>query len=283
MANWLPYIETVEQHTVVGDLRITRDVFSPQLHNERDVYVWLPPSYNTGDRRYRVIYMHDAQNLFDKYASFVGEWEVDEAMTALAAEGLEAIIVALPNNTERRIEYNPYPQGAAPEHDGRGDSYLRFLVDTVKPLIDTDFRTLPDAANTGIAGSSMGGLISLYALLTYPDVFSFCGAFSPAYWFGNSGLVRTVSELATGKGRIYMDIGTSEGYIFAGIPDPFTVHTADPDQAYLDGVRALRDGLIARGYQLGGNLHYVEEEGAIHQESAWAKRLPNALRFLLRA
>jgi predicted alpha/beta superfamily hydrolase len=283
MTSWLRYTDTVEQHTVVGDLHILKEFHSPQLDNRRDVYVWLPPSYaDSADKRYPVIYMHDGQNLFDAHTSYAGEWCVDETMIALAAEGLEAIIVALPNNADRRLEYSPYPSGVAPEHDGRGDKYIAFITDTVKPMIDEEFRTLPDAAHTGIAGSSMGGLISLYALLRRPDVFSVCGAFSPAYWFGNAGLSRSVAELATGYGKVYMDIGTKEGYIFKGIPAPFGVQTNDGDNAYLEGVRRLRDGLILRGYRAGESLLYVEEKDALHNEAAWARRLPDAMRWLLK-
>ena len=158
MTIWESYIASVTRHTVVGDLRVQRGVRSPQLNNARDVLLWLPPSYNESSRHYAVLYMHDAQNLFDEYTSYIGEWRLDETMLALSAEGLEAIVVGLPNMQDmRRVEYNPYPPG-------RGDDYMRFIVETVKPLIDRDFRTLPDAQHTGIAGSSMGGLISLYEI-----------------------------------------------------------------------------------------------------------------------
>ncbi|MBC8100809.1 MAG: alpha/beta hydrolase, partial [Armatimonadetes bacterium] len=160
MTQWQIYTDTVTQHTVTGDVRVTRALHSPQLDNTRDIFVWLPPDYITSDRRYPVIYMHDGQNLFDAHVSNSGEWQADETMTALFAEGYAAIIVAVPNAGEaRRLEYSPYLNDSPllPIHDARGDRYLRFLIDTVKPLIDHDFRTLPAAASTGIAGSSMGG------------------------------------------------------------------------------------------------------------------------------
>jgi predicted alpha/beta superfamily hydrolase len=279
MAQWHSYTANRNLHTVVGDLRVTHAVYSPQLDNARDVLVWLPASYEQGNKRYPVLYMHDAQNLFDAYTGYAGEWRMDETMQALAAEGYEALIIGLPNmNEQRRIEYNPYPTTII---EGKGTDYVRFIVDTVKPMIDQDFRTLPDAAHTGIGGSSMGGLISLYAMLEHPKVFSFCGCFSPAYWFGNNGLARSVTALAKGVGKVYVDVGTKEGHIFPGMPPEIRFEAEDYDAAYVGGVREIKQGLLARGYVEGLNLMYVEETDALHNESAWARRLPAALRFLL--
>lgn len=271
MGDWQRYIHTVEKHTVVGDLRLYPAFYSPQLDNARDVLAWLPAAYAQSDKRYPVLYMHDAQNLFDTYTSYVGEWGVDETMQMLEAEGYEAIVVGLPNMNEwRRSEYDPY--------GGRGDTYLQFLVETVKPFIDGAFRTLPDATHTGIAGSSMGGLISLYGFLRYPAVFGYCGAFSPAFWFGDEGLRRTIAERADGHGKIYLDVGGREGEVLANFY-PGKYH--DPDGAYVQGVRDLRDALLPKGYQEAHNLLYVEDAAALHNEGAWEKRLPDALRFLL--
>jgi predicted alpha/beta superfamily hydrolase len=276
---WHPY--SAPQHSVVGDLRVWHDLYSPQLDNQRDVFVWLPPDYEMDTRRYPVIYMHDGLNLFDKSTSYSGEWEVDETMTALSQEGLNAIIVGLPNMKEKRgLEYSPYPFRA---YDGsavigQGDAYIRFIVETVKPLIDESFRTRPEAAVTGIAGSSMGGLISLYGFLAYPQVFGLCGAFSTAYWFGDNGLLATTHTVARAEGRVYLDVGTREGETLKGWAN---LSGEQADLAYCEGVGELRDALIAAGYRLGENLMYVEAEGAPHREVAWAARLPDAMRFLL--
>jgi predicted alpha/beta superfamily hydrolase len=275
---WQPYPKT-DQHTVTGDLRLARSVHSPQLDNQRDLLVWLPPGYENSNQHYPVIYMHDGQNLFDRFTSYSGEWEVDETMTRLSAEGLPAIIVGLPNmNTNRVYEYTPYPEQINGQtHQGRGDLYVRFLTETVKPLIDSAFRTRPEVAATGIAGSSMGGLISLYAMLSQPSVFGFCGAFSTAYWFGQMGLLDTIAEKASGGGHIYLDVGGKEG--------PTLDYWLSPSEAnngyYLDGVRALRDALIGKGYREGANLMYVEDPAGPHREPAWAARLPAAFRYLL--
>ncbi|MDX2141154.1 MAG: alpha/beta hydrolase-fold protein, partial [Chloroflexota bacterium] len=235
--------------------------------------------YETSERRYPVIYMHDGQNLFDNATSYAGEWQADETMTALSSEGLAAIIVGLPNAGERRrIEYSPYDyQISGKPVRGEGDAYIAFLVEIVKPLIDAHFRTRTDAAATGIAGSSMGGLISLYGFLMRPDVFGLCGAFSTAYWFGENKLLETTRERASGHGRIYLDVGTREGDTMT----QFRSAAPDFNTMYRDGVRELRDVLLVRGYVAGQSLMYVEDEGAPHNEAAWARRLPAALRFLL--
>lgn len=277
METWQLYRELFPDNTVVGDLRVWPSLYSPQLDNQRSVYVWLPPGYHVPDQRYPVLYMHDGDNLFDARRSYSGEWQVDETMQQLSQRGQSAIIVGLPNQGDlRRMEYNPYASQWAEIPDGRGEDYIRFLVETVKPFIDRSFRTLPDREHTGIAGSSMGGLISLYGFLTRPQVFGFCGAFSTAYWFGDEGLLQTVGTGANGSGKVYLDVGGREGPTLEG----WGYADLDLDQAYLAGVRRLQAALLQHGYAH-DSLMYVEEAGAPHHESAWAQRLPAALRFLL--
>jgi predicted alpha/beta superfamily hydrolase len=278
MTDWHPYSTLHPIHSVVGDLLVHEQLYSPQLDNSRDVLALLPPSYHQTTRRYPVLYMHDGQNLFDAHGSYSGEWQVDETMQALGTGMHEAIIIGLPHQGEgRRTEYNPYP---LPQIPGRGSDYIRFIVETVKPLIDSNFRTLPDAPNTGLAGSSMGGLISLFGYLNRPDVFGLCAAFSTAYWFGHEGLLHTIQQHNREGGRIYLDVGTAEGDTLAYWVPPLAPDRQAGDQAYVAGVRRLRDALQQGGYHEGDSLLYVEEEGGMHRESAWARRLPAALRFL---
>ena len=158
---------------------------SPGL--DRDLAVYLPPSYGKTDRRYPVLYMQDGQNLFDPEASFAGSWRVDLAMNWAAARRLEGIVVGVPNTGEERIaEYSPFedPEGGP----GRGGGYVSHLAETIKPLVDARFRTLPERETTGMAGSSMGGLISLFAFLHRPDVFGLMGALSPSLWFAGHAI-----------------------------------------------------------------------------------------------
>jgi predicted alpha/beta superfamily hydrolase len=254
---------------------VLESVPSPQLNNQRDVLVYLPPSYTETDRRYPVIYMHDGQNLFDAATSYVGEWCVDETLGALSAEGIEAIVVGIPNmNLERAHELSPF---VAPRSKGLGDAYLSFIVDTVKPLIDAEFRTDLSRTATGLMGSSMGGLITLYGFYKHRQVFGFAGVVSPALFFGNADIYPYVENATPPSGKIYMDVGTDEGRVM-------TEHLKEnPDfsRRYLESVRRMNDLLIAKGFQPDVNYRYVEDEGATHNETEWARRLPDALRFLL--
>src|SRR5688572_29140218 len=209
MSEWKSYTDGRQAHTVAGTLLIQGQVHSPQLDNQRDLLVWLPNSYDDGsEKRYPVIYMHDGQNLFDAFTSFAGEWRVDETMILLEDEGIEAIIVGIPNNDRRIYEYSPYPDHRLQVKAGKGDAYLMWIIETVKPMIHRDFRTLPDRDNTGIAGSSMGGLISLYGFLKYGEVFGIAGVFSPAYWFGQRAIFQTLEQAPYVPGKIYLDIGS---------------------------------------------------------------------------
>lgn len=277
---WKDYIlhREPDDETAPGSLKVHKDLWSPQLKNRRDILVYLPPSYEHGAWGYPVIYMHDGQNLFDPMTSFAGEWEVDETIEGLSREGLEAIVVGIPNSGEQRLdEYSPF---ADPAHGGggQGDQYVAFIVETVKPLVDRSFRTLPDRPYTGIMGSSMGGLISLYAFFHRPDIFGFTGAMSPSLWFANGALFDYIEQAPLTPGKIYLDVGTREG---AGPPAraKSAWRRYPPDESNLRRMAAL---LESKGYRRGHDLLYIEEEGARHRETAWARRLPEALRFLLR-
>jgi predicted alpha/beta superfamily hydrolase len=278
MTHWQSYVEdrNAGTHTVVGNVQVLKELLSPQLGNRRDLFVYLPPSYTQTQRRYPVIYMHDGQNLFDAAASYAGEWQVDETMEALSSEGLEAIVVGIPNMGVRRLdEYSPFCDPRL--GGGQGEQYLAFIVETLKPLIDRDFRTYPDRAHTGILGSSMGGLISLYAFFRHPEVFGFVGALSPSLWFADAAILPYLRRAPFTPGRIYLDVGTDEWGRTPG--DHLLLYALSRRLARFRRTRAL---LVQKGYQPGRDLLYVEELRALHHETAWARRLPGALRFLLR-
>jgi predicted alpha/beta superfamily hydrolase len=271
--NWLDYREWKAEHTVSGTVMVLPEMWSPQLENERAILVYLPASHHETNRRYPVIYMHDGQNLFDAMTSFTGEWYVDETMQTLEQEGIEAIIVGIPNIGEERLnEYSPFRQGRM--GGGRGDQYLDFIVQTVKPLIDDTFFTQPEREYTGILGSSMGGLISLYAFFNRPQIFGMVGAMSPAFWFGQRAIFPYVQNAAYLPGKIYLDAGTQEARGRQLISRKYAWSVAGAAQE-------MRDILVRKGYRDGENVLYVEEDGAPHHESAWARRLPDALRWLL--
>lgn len=277
---WQPYPPdpAAPGHTVSGTVFVQHDVYSPQLGNRRSVWLYLPRDYATSGRRYPVIYMHDGQNLFDEATSFAGEWQVDETLERLASDGPSAIVVGVANGGATRMnEYNPfYHRRFGP---GAGDLYLAFLSQTVKPAIDREWRTLPDPAHTFIAGSSMGGLISLYAILRYPHVFGGAGVFSPSLQLDDD-IFHLAGAFATGWGRIYLDMGSAES---ENTIDAHWLVRRWVAWRMLFAARRMRWTLQQRGYRLGDNLHYVEGRGDMHNEDAWARRLPGALRFLLGA
>ena len=246
----------------VGNVRVLAGVYSPELGNTRDVQVYLPPSYANSGRHYPVVYMHDGQNLFDVSTSFAGEWRVDETFERIGREGVEAIVVAIPNMGPQRLEeYSPF-------HDprrggGRGDAYLDFIVRTLKPAVDARFRTRAERTHTGIIGSSMGGLISLYGFFRHPEVFGFAGSMSPSLWFADRAIFRDVASRQGWAGKVYLDIGTGEG------------------RAQIRNTRLMARLLRQTAARPRLSVMYVEDKGAHHNESAWSGRFERAVRFLL--
>jgi predicted alpha/beta superfamily hydrolase len=278
VAVWQDYVEHAApgEHTVTGAVKVLADLWSPQLENARDIFIYLPPGYAVGAaRRYPVLYMHDGQNLFDNATSYAGEWHVDETLETLSAEGIEAIVVGIPNMGDLRLaEYTPFqdPRGGG----GNGERYVTFIAETLKPIIDADFRTLRDREHTGIGGSSLGGLISVYAIFRFPSVFGQCAALSPALGGAGGRIFDYVEKAEPARGKVYMDVGMREAWHVRS-----SGRSPGYSLTYLETVRRMYRLLIEKGYVTGATLLYVEDEDGIHQESAWARRLPGALRFLL--
>lgn len=189
-----------------GKLIKYENFYSPQLKNFRDIIVYIPPKY---EENLPVIYMHDGQNLFDKKTSFIGiEWKIDETLDELINNGeIEPIIVVGIYNTKDRLsEYSPWYDEKF-KAGGKGDSYIKFIVETLKPFIDNNFKA--NKEKTFIGGSSMGGLISLYALAKYPEIFSGAIAMSPSLFFANEKIFEYIKDNPP-KGKIYMDVGKLE-------------------------------------------------------------------------
>jgi predicted alpha/beta superfamily hydrolase len=192
--------------------------FIPQLNRTRRVWVYLPPSYNNSNKKYPVLYMHDGQNVFDDATSFSGEWGVDEAIDTLGLKYKECIVVGIDNGGDKRLnEYCPYDfnlsgvAAANKTNKGEGGLYVDFLVKTLKPFIDRKYRTLKDKKNTFTAGSSMGGLISMYSILKYPKVFGGAGVFSPAFWVGPKIFDDIKAKGKKANAKIYFYAGDEEG------------------------------------------------------------------------
>ena len=264
--------------------RLERYAAFPSAHvAPRAVDVWLPPGYDAApERAYPVFYMHDGQNLFEPSWAFAGvDWGIDEAMVRLIEQGATAgaIVVGVWKVEQRRREYMPQkPLAIAsvreaarlyagePDFEAWSDRYLRFLVEELKPHIDATYRTTPEQASTFVMGSSMGGLISLYALCEYPAVFGGAACVSTHWPIGKEALVDWFgAALPTpGAHRIYFDFGT-----------------ATLDALYEPYQRRMDRAMQAAGYRRDVDWTTRKFEGAEHSEASWRERVDVPLRFLL--
>ncbi|MBG8554902.1 alpha/beta hydrolase-fold protein [Hymenobacter guriensis] len=238
----------------------------PQLGGRtRRIWIYLPVDYATSARRYPVLYMHDGQNVFDKCTSFSGEWGVDEALRQLQQSGQDptgTIVVAVDNGGNSRLnEYSPWPN-AEYKSGGEGDKYVDFLVETLKPYIDQQYRTLTGREYTGIAGSSMGGLISVYAALKYQNVFSKVGVFSPAFWFARQPLFDYVKTAGHQQPIKF--------YFLAG---------AKESETMVPLMAEMRDALQQQGFAAADMSYHVLEDGQ-HAEWFWQREFPAAFQWL---
>ncbi|UOQ98515.1 alpha/beta hydrolase-fold protein [Hymenobacter sp. 5317J-9] len=250
--------------TAAANVTVISTTFAmPQLGRTRRVWLYLPADYASSGRRYPVLYMQDGQNVFDARTSFAGEWSVDETLNQLQASGQDptgCIVVAVDNGSARLDEYSPWNN---PQYGGgQGDLYVDFLVQTLKPYIDANYRTLTSRENTGIAGSSMGALIATYAALREPTVFGKVGVFSPAYWFAATQLFQYVhAHPANPNTRFYFVSGTAEST------------TMVPQMA------AMRDSL-QRGGVPAANLNFNTRTDGQHAEWFWKREFPAGYSWL---
>ncbi len=240
---------------------ISTDFYMPQLNRTRRIWVYFPPDYETSGLSYPVLYMHDGQNLFDAATSFAGEWEVDETLNELALQGKYVpLVVGIDNGGNDRIdEYTPWANSQY--GGGDGDKYMQFIVETLKPYIDQNYRTLPDRENTGIMGSSIGGLISQYGLLKYQDVFSKAGLFSPSYWFSDSVWTFTYETGKQQDMRFYQLCGTSESAGMVG------------------DMQRMNDSLISIGFSQDKVFNKIVAGGQ-HNEKLWREAFGEAYIWL---
>jgi predicted alpha/beta superfamily hydrolase len=251
---------TENEHTTTPQVHILDEHFNlPELQSERRVWLYLPAEYDHTDKHYPVIYMQDGQNLFDQYTASYQEWAVDELMDTLFANHA-CIIVAVDHGEERRInEYNPYD---SEEHGpGLGNAYTDFLVNTLKPFIDNNYRTQPDPQSTAIAGSSMGGLIAMYAALKHPDVFGNAGIFSPAFWIAKEIYAFALKQENLGGSRFYFVCGDSE---------------SDDMVGDTEGMAAIVQSKVSNPEQVA--LQIIP--GASHNEQQWHDDFPGFYEWL---
>lgn len=226
--------------------------YMPQLDRYRRIWLYLPPDYNTTTKHYPVLYMQDGQNLFDNATSFSGEWQVDETLNTLFANGdYGAIVVGIDNGGGERLnEYSPWIN---PSYGGgQGDEYMAFVAETLKPYIDANYRTRPEPAMNALIGSSMGALISTYGVCEYPNVFRKAGSLSPAYWFAFSDLNNYINTNVSGLAdhRIYFVAGQNESATLAS------------------EINTVKNNLMAKGLTAANTLVKIDSYGT-HTESYW--------------
>jgi len=235
--------------------------FMPQLNRYRRIWIYLPEGYSDSDKRYPVIYMHDGQNLFDNSTSFAGEWNVDETTDSLIKSGVnKAIIIGIDNGGKFRIdEYTPFYNKEY--GGGYGSKYMNFVVKTLKPFIDNNYRTLSDRNNTSIMGSSLGGLISFYGILKYKKIFSKAVIMSPSFWFSN---------------KIYFIPNYSSRY-----PLQFLFIAGDSEsETMVSNIYKMTDKLKAKKYpQESYKVEIVK--GGKHNEKLWRSKFGDAYKWIV--
>jgi predicted alpha/beta superfamily hydrolase len=274
LATEIPNISAGAQPPVLSTLP-TRVTLHPQFHSrflpaDRDITVYVPPQYDEQpDRHFPVLYLHDGQNLFDPATSFVPgrTWRVAETADAVIDAGYVAplIIVGIANTGESRLaEYTPVPDWKM--GGGEADKYGRLITEELMPFIDANYRVLHGREATGMGGSSLGGLVTLYLGLKYSDTFGRLAVLSPSVWWNNKSIIGYVNEARLHHSpRIWLDVGTAEG----------RRTLADAD--------LLERRLRANGWHAEADLCYERIPGGTHEEAAWAERVGPMLRFLFPA
>lgn len=233
----------------------------PQLNRKRRIWIYLPKDYQNSEKKYPVLYMHDGQNLFDRATSFSGEWGVDESLDSMNLAGdYGCIVVGIDNGGANRLnEYSPWVNSQY--GGGQGDEYVEFLVETLKPYIDINYRTLSDSDNTGIMGGSMGGLISMYAGIRYPEVFGRVGAFSSSYWFSDQSYAQVNDTGVKPTSYFYLIAGSQEG------------------GNQVKDMNEMVETLKARGAEDANVFSQAHADGK-HSEWYWEREFPKAYKWL---
>lgn len=250
--------------TAASNVHIMSTAFyMPQLNRSRKIWIYLPPDYQTTTKTYPVIYMQDGQNLFDNATSFSGEWQVDETLNSLFAQGdYGAIVVGIDNGGSSRInEYTPWNN---PQYGGgEGDQYMQFVAETLKPYVDANYRTKPAAEYNALVGSSLGALISNYGGVKYSGTFSKIGSFSPAYWIVadqfNSYIQNSTANLS--NMRIYFVAGSNESSTMAS------------------DIQTVKNNLQAKGLTPANTLVKLDSYGQ-HNENYWKGEFGAAYKWL---
>lgn len=257
---------TPAQSTAAENVSILEeDFYIPQLNRYRRIWIYLPPDYDKTDKRYPVMYMHDGQNLFDRHTSFSGEWEVDETLNRLFEDGDKGIIVVgVDNGGDKRID-ELTPWANSKYGGGEGLAYIEFIAETLKPYIDTHYRTLTIKEYTGLTGSSLGGLISTYGAVQYNDVFGKIGSLSPAYWIVLDDFEKYISTVLS-------DLSETSIYISGGINE---------SKNMVKDILKIKNALNTKGLQSNHTFIKLDSYGT-HTESYWKDEFKNLYLYLFR-
>jgi predicted alpha/beta superfamily hydrolase len=255
-------------HTFSGRIELHKAGSLASGPSARDVILYLPPAYSVEQSHFPVLYLNDGQNLFDPTTAFLGnDWGLGLAADGLIRSGeIQPLIIAgIYNRGEKRaLDYTPVRDSRG--NGGGAAAYGRWIREHLKPFIDHRYRTLAGPAHTGLGGSSLGGLVSLYLGLRYPQTFGKLLVMSPSVWWSRKAILKNVANLRRKPPlKIWLDTGTCEGRA--------------PEACVKDAAELCRS-LVAKGWRLGDDLAYLEAEGAAHDEKAWGARMPEALRFL---
>lgn len=254
----------VKKNTLSKNVTVLSENFSiPQLKTTRKIWIYLPPDYTTSGKKYPVVYMEDGQNLFNDATSFSGEWKVDETLNALFSQHkTDAIVIGIENGgAERLNEYSPWINKKY--GGGKGDLYTDFLANTLKPYIDKNYRTLTQPKYTALIGSSMGGLISFYAGVKYPNKFGKLGIFSPSFWFAPQDLTFYLRKNAK-------KLKNSKIYFYAGLKE---------SEEMVSDIKKAEAELLKQGVSAKNIKTNFSAEGT-HSEFYWSQEFGRAFEWL---
>ena len=253
-----------KKSTASKNVQVLKKTFgSVPFDKNRTIWIYLPENYSKTKKKYPVIYMLDGQNLFDDLTSFSGEWRIDETFDQFYKEGkLQAIVVGINNAGENRLnEYAPWKNEKY--GGGSGDQFINFIISDLKPYIDKKYRTLSNSKNTALFGSSMGGLISLYAGVKYPSIFGKIGIFSPAFWFAKEDLVQFIKNE---KSKLIK----SKFYFLAGEKE---------SEAMVSDAKEIAELLKQKKVPSSQIFSKFDKDGT-HSEYYWAREFPSAIQWL---
>ncbi len=269
--SWREILTDDTKHTITGNVKVIEAFPIPQLKTERRVWIYLPRSYNEGARSYPVIYMHDGQNVFNQATSWGSEWGVDETLEQITIDepALEAIVVAVDNGGDQRNDEYNFIINAEYGFGGKGDAYAEFLAKTLKPYIDSHYRTLPGPKHTMIVGSSFGAYISLYTAIRYPAQFNRVGGISFVMWQDNGAIIRLIQQSVISPTlRLYLSIGEQE------TDNPEFNRTAH------EHIALVIQTLNAAGVK-DSRIRFDVIPGGTHHESTWGPLFAEAHRWLI--